>query len=149
MYDQLRDKLLHILHKLVGELACDRALVACAGAGFAHGLSSRLLCTAEEGCQKLLQGALHHGQPGIFERSPSGDSLISVLRAALFVPIRDRYGRMVGMVYADGRAREGDFQIHEVFRVQALVRNSLMGLEPELEDAQEMDWDTLSATCWN
>ena len=156
MEETLKEKTLQLFRALLAELVCDRAVVACAGEGFTHGLAPGSIMTTAEISHGLLREAIERGEEGLLDDAVEDEALgnrtsvlLSQVRSVLFVPIRDAGGRMVGMVYADSRAQVAAFDDHELERAQEIVAESLIGSESELEAAVELDWNQLQGVHWN
>jgi hypothetical protein len=139
-------------------IGAERALIVYEGWGLVTGLDAPTLWVTGEISTSLLQSLIEEGEPMVMidasmdERTRDQTSaILSALRSALFVPLRNPEGGLSGFFYADHRGRAGALDREQLTRAERFVTETL---GPQLHAAfpedcgAPLDWDALTETRW-
>ena len=156
--DALRPILQQGILFAIGNLSAERAMIVYEGVGVAQGLDTATMWLVGEISTTLIQTLLEEGDPMVMidaaEDARTRDqtsAILSALRSVIYVPLRDRDGKVAGLLYADHRRRAGAFDNEQLTEATTYVNDvltpQLYKVYPE-GSGGDLDFKSLTETHW-
>jgi hypothetical protein len=139
-----------------GQLQAERVLIVYEGMGLVCGLEASTLWLSGEISTSLLQALIEEGEPQVLvdavedvRTRDQTSAILSALRSALYIPLKNPTMSWAGLLYIDHRGRAGVFAQEQLMKAQRFVDETLT---PQLHEAfpnacgDHLDWDSLVHT---